>query len=134
MRRHGFYKERPVTETEQTIRKGETPIQVWWSLLAGFLAFGGDLGVSYTLQQHACSTGHFYVLHVITWVAFAVAISGFVTGLRAFKNLPEDVHERARESHDRAHFQALLGMGFCLFFALAVIANGVPRWILSPCN
>ncbi|HEY1464817.1 MAG TPA: hypothetical protein VGF44_15480 [Terriglobales bacterium] len=123
-----------MAQTSQTIRKGETPIQLWWSLIAGFVAFGGDLGISYVLQQHACSSADFYLLHVVTWIAFVTAISGFVMGWRIFRMLPESVTERGRESHDRAHFQALLGMGFSLFFALAIVANGVPRWILDPCS
>lgn len=121
-------------QADQTIRMGETPLQLWWSLLAGFVAFGGDLGFSYALQQHTCANGNVYVLHVITVVAALVAVSGFVTGLRTYQTLPENVSERGRESHDRAHFQALLGMAFCLLFFVAIIANGVPRWILAACS
>jgi hypothetical protein len=35
---------------------------------AGPLAWAIDLGFSYVMAQHACSTGHYYVLHVITVV------------------------------------------------------------------
>jgi hypothetical protein len=123
-----------MSQTAQTIRKGETPIQLWWSLVAGFLAFAGDLGFSYALQQHTCTNADSYLLHVITFVTLAIAISGFITGFHAYRALPENVTERGRGSHDRAHFQALLGMGFCLLFTLAIIANAVPRWILNPCS
>ena len=121
-------------QSAQTIRKGETPLQFWWSLVAGFLAFGGDLGFSYALQQHTCGNGDFYLLHVITFIGLVIAASGFVSGLYAYRALPQNSTEKGRESHDRAHFQALLGMGFCVFFALAIIANAVPRWILSACS
>ena len=107
---------------------------LWWSLVAGFVAWGVDLGLSYVLEQHSCSTGHHYVLHVISIVCFMMALSGFATGVADFKRLPQDTAEEGGSRFDRAYFQSLLGMIFSLSFALVIIAGAVPRWILSPCE
>jgi hypothetical protein len=123
-----------MASSEQTIRAGRTPWGLWWSLIAGFVAWGVDLGLSYMLEQHSCSTGQVYVLHGISIVCFVFALSGFVTGLVEFRRFPGATSEEGGSPFDRAHFQALLGMVFSLSFALVIIAASVPRWLLSPCE
>ena len=116
------------------IDAGKTSWGIWWGLIAGFLAWGLDLGLSYVLEQHSCSTGHHYVLHAISFCCFLVALSGAFTGLAEFRRFPGDTKEEGGSRFDRAHFQALLGILFSLSFAVVVIAGAVPRWILSPCD
>jgi len=123
-----------MARSEQNIQAGRTPLGVSWSLVAGFAAWGIDLGFSYVLEQHSCSTGHHYVLHVISIVCLAIALTGFGIGLVEFKRFPGTTSEEGGSPFDRAHFQALLGMAFSLSFAVVVIAGSVPRWILSPCE
>ena len=123
-----------MARSEQQIQAGRTPLGLWWSLIAGFAAWAGDLGFSYVLEQHSCSTGHHYLLHVISVVSLAIALTGFGTGLVEFKRFPGSTSEEGGTHFDRAHFQALLGMAFSLSFALVVIAGSVPRWILSTCE
>jgi hypothetical protein len=123
-----------MAQSEKIIQAGRTPVGLWWSLAAGFVAWGVDLGLSYMLEQHSCSTGHHYVLHLISIVCLVIALSGFATGLVEFKRFPGSTSEEGGSPFDRAHFQALLGMAFSLSFALVVIAGSVPRWILSPCE
>jgi hypothetical protein len=120
--------------SEQIIKSGRTPWGLWWSLVAGFAAWTIDLGLSYMLEQHSCSTGHYYVLHVISAVCFLIALSGFGTGLLEFRRFPGETSEEGGSPFDRAHFQALIGMIFSLSFALVIIAGWVPRWVLSPCE
>jgi hypothetical protein len=119
---------------EQIIKSGRTPWGLWWSLIAGFAAWAADLGLSYMLEQHSCSTGHRYLLHVISAVCLAIAVSGFGTGLVEFRRFPGNSSEEGGSPFDRAHFQALLGMIFSLSFAVVIIAGWVPRWVLSPCE
>jgi hypothetical protein len=123
-----------MTDGQQEVQHGKTPWMLWWSLVAGFAAWGTDLALSYMLEQHSCSTGHHYVLHVISALCFAIAISGVFAGFLSMRTLPENVSEEGGKPFDRAHFQALLGMAFSFSFAIVVIAGSVPRWILSPCD
>lgn len=122
-----------MADLERHLRDGKTPWGIWWSLIAGFLAWGLDLGLSYILEQHSCSTGHHYVLHVIAIVSFVLALSGASAGLVEFRQFPAGTAEEGGSHFDRAHFQALIGIGFSASFAVMIIAGSVPRWILSPC-
>jgi hypothetical protein len=123
-----------VASSEQQIQAGRTPLGLRWSLIAGFVAWAFDLGFSYVLEQHTCSTAHHYVLHGISIICFAIALTGFGTGWVEFRHFPGSTSEEGGSHFDRAHFQALLGMAFSLSFAVVVIAGSVPRWILSPCE
>ena len=120
--------------SEQQIKAGRTPLGLWWSLIAGFAAWAFDLGFSYMLERRSCSTGHHYLLHVISGVCLVIALTGFGTGFVEFRRFPGTTSEEGGSPFDRAHFQALLGMAFSLSFALVVIAGSLPRWILSPCE
>jgi hypothetical protein len=119
---------------ERSIKSRTTPFGLWWSLVAGFAAWGADHGLSYMLEQHSCSTGHHYVLHAISIVCFIAALSGFATGIRELRRFPVETSEEGGTPFDRAHFQALLGMAFSISFAIVIIAEAVPRWILTPCD
>jgi hypothetical protein len=123
-----------MARSEQKIQAGRTPLGLWWSLMAGFAAWGFDLGLSYVLERHSCSTGHHYLLHLISVVCFAIALTGFGTGLVEFRRFPGTTSDEGGSHFDRARFQALLGMAFSLSFALVVVAGSVPRWILGPCE
>jgi hypothetical protein len=123
-----------MTNAKPIVEAGKTPFGIWWSLVAGFAAWGFDLGLSYLLEQHSCSTGHSYVLHTISFVCFVAALSGFATGFMEKRRFPHDSKEEGGSSLDRAHFQALIGMIFSLSFAVVIVAGAIPRWILHPCQ
>jgi hypothetical protein len=123
-----------MTDREQVVQSGNTPWGLLWSLAAGFLACGMDLSLSYTLEQHVCSTGHQYVLVLISFFAMVVACSGFFTGFAEFRRFPANTREEGGSPFDRAHFQALLGMFWSLSFAVVILALSIPRWIVGPCE
>jgi len=102
-------------------------------LLIGPLAFGADLLLSYALVPHACSTGHFYVLHAISIVCFVIVLGGAWMSWQQYQNAREGSDDGGSPL-DRSHFLGLLGLASSLFFAVVIIANAVPRFILSPCD
>lgn len=123
-----------INDQPSNIPHGRTPSQLRWSLAAGFAAMGLDLGFSYVLRQHACTASHKVELHLVSLLCLFVAIGGFWAGWVNFHDLPHDSEEEGGEPHDRAHFEALLGMGFSLGFALVVIALAIPQFLLSVCE
>jgi hypothetical protein len=120
-------------QTEETVQPGKAPGIIWWAILAGPVGWVADLAFSYVLAQHACSTGHHYVLHVITIVCALIALSGFAAGCVAYRGIPDDASDKGVRPADRTHFQTLFGIVFSLAFTVVVIAAAVPRWILHPC-
>jgi hypothetical protein len=117
----------------ENIETGHTPPSLRWSLAAGFLAFGLNVGVSYVIQHHACGQAP-VEMHVVSGICFLIALSGFVVGYIQHRRLPHQSNEEGPAPHDRAHFQSLLGLSFSLAFALAILAEAVPRWILTVCD
>lgn len=102
-------------------------------VLIGPLAFGADLLLSYIMVQHACSTGHGYVLHAISIVCFLIVLGGAWMSWQQYQNAREG-NDEGGSPLDRSHFLGLLGAVSSLFFAVVIIANAVPRFILSPCD
>jgi hypothetical protein len=114
--------------------KSRTPVGLNWALVAGFLAWGTDLAFSYVLEQHSCSTGRHYLMHLISLICFGIAVSGSISGFSEFRRLLNDAEEEGGSVEDRVFFQSLIGVGFSLAFAVTILAAAVPRWILSPCD
>ena len=111
----------------------QTPKSLRWSLVAGFVAWGCDLGVSYILQRRACFSGSNTALHTVTLLCLGIALSGVIAGVPHYKSL-RDAEEAGPRPTDRIYFQALLGIGFSLSFTVVILAGAFPRWLLNPCN
>jgi hypothetical protein len=114
----------------------EEPVRVgvlWWGILIGPAAWALDQGISYAIDQHACSTGHFYLLHLVSAVGFVLTLTG---GLLAWRQLAavSDGREDGGSPRDRSWFMAWLGILMSSVFALAIIALLVTKIVLSPCD
>jgi hypothetical protein len=123
-----------MADAEKTVERGQAPAALWWAMCAGPVAWAADLGFSYVLAQHSCSTGHHYVLHLITVVCFLIALTGAFSAYSQHARLPHEVSEEGPRPLDRAYFQILFGTVFSIAFAVVIIAGAVPRWILNPCD
>ena len=105
----------------------------FYSLLIGPVAWAFDLGLSYATVYHACSTGHYYVLHIISIVTIVFALSGAYVGWQEFQQVRE-ANDEGGSPFDRAHFMALLGIASGLGFSLVIVATAVPKFVFSPCQ
>lgn len=106
---------------------------LWWGILIGPTAWALDQGLSYALAQHACSTGHFYVLHVTSAVMFVLALTGLLAAWRQLGPV-RNGREEGGSPVDRSWFMAWFGILMSAGFALTIIALSVPKIVLSPCD
>jgi hypothetical protein len=106
---------------------------LWWGILIGPIAWVIDQGLSYSMDQHACSTGTFYELHLITACCFVLALSGLVVAWRQLRKVPSG-EEEGGTPRDRSWFMAWLGILLSIQFAVVVVAMAVPKIVLSPCD
>jgi hypothetical protein len=122
-----------VERTEQLEAPQVSTTELWWGILIGPLAWVLDQGLSYSVDQHACSTGKFYLLHTITAACFILASSGIVVALRQLRKVPAG-EDDGGTPRDRSWFMAWLGILMSIEFAVVVLAMAVPKIILSPCD
>lgn len=106
---------------------------LWWGILVGPAAWSLDQGISYAVDQHACSTGHFYLLHLISAVGFFLAMTGALVASRQLA-LVRDGHDDGGSPRDRSWFMAWLGILMSSVFALTIVALAVTKIVLSPCD
>ena len=113
---------------------GVSTLWLWFGALAGPLAWILDEGLSYAIAQHACSTGAFYELHVISAGCLALALVGFFVARWQYALVPRGADDEGGSPRDRSWFLARFGIASSLGFALVVLALAVPKFILSPCD
>lgn len=119
--------------TQQLEAPQVSTAELWCGILIGPAAWVIDQGLSYSLDQHACSTGHFYLLHVITACCVVLALTGALVAHRQLRRVPEG-QEDGGTPRDRSWFMAWMGILMSVEFALVIIAMAVPKIILSPCD
>jgi hypothetical protein len=119
--------------TNLTVDRGVTPTPLRVSLFCGFVALAFQLSLNYVLRGHACHTHSPLILHTVSVCAILLAFVGALLGFSVLRSLPAERDEEGGEPHDRAHFQALLAIGFNLGFAVAILALSIPIWLVQPC-
>lgn len=105
-----------------------------WGVFAGPIAWAADEGISYAIVPHACSTGAFFWLHVITGLALLLAISGLLVALLEVPRIPSPRDESGATSRDWTWWTARFGIFNSAWFIVVILAQTVPRFILSPCD
>jgi hypothetical protein len=105
-----------------------------WGVFSGPLAWAADEGISYAIVQHTCSTGAYFWLHVISVLAVLVAASGLVISMLEIPRIPGPHDENGSSGRDWTWWTARYGVISSLWFVVVIIAQAVPRFILSPCD
>jgi 4-amino-4-deoxy-L-arabinose transferase-like glycosyltransferase len=121
-----------VTTMHNTTLLKHSETQLWAGVLMGPIGWAFDEGLSYALTQHACSTGHFFVLHVITVCCLVFALAGFFIA-RHQMSVAESGQIAHCSTRDRSWWMARLGIASSLGFSLVIVALAVPKLLLSPC-
>jgi hypothetical protein len=106
---------------------------LWWGILIGPTAWALDQGISYAIDQHACSTGHFYLLHLASAAGFLLALTGVLVASRLLASVREG-HDEGGSPRDRSWFMAWLGILMSAVFAMTIVALAVTKIVLSPCD
>jgi hypothetical protein len=109
------------------------PLLLWAGVLLGPIAWALDEGLSYSMAQHACSTGHTYVLYVITGLCLLLAIVGALIA-RGQLAIVGPGSDDGAGPHHRSWWMSWLGIALGLGFSLVIIAMAVPKLLLSPCD
>ena len=111
-----------------------SPLPLWTGILAGPLAWGFDLTMSYALVKWSCNAHREGILRLVTIVAVAVLAVGTTTAWMAFIRTAHDAPTDGGLPRQRARFMAILGLVSSAFFALTIAATTIPQGLLDACQ
>jgi hypothetical protein len=114
-------------------RPAANSLLLWMGVLLGPLAWVLDEGLSYALEQHSCSTGHFYVLHAITVACLILAVAGALIARSQLAKVGPGSDDGGGP-HNRSWWMSIVGIGLGVGFSLVIIAIAIPKIMLSPCD
>ncbi len=118
---------------EHDVRPAPRPLALWTGILGPPIVWYADLTISYPLVYHACQSGSMLWLHVVTALALLLVAGSGLTAWSCLQAVPADAPTQGGWPVDRGRFMALVGLASTALFALAVVAQAIPRWILGPC-
>jgi hypothetical protein len=110
---------------------------LWITILAGPVAWAVHLVAAYSLTRTACTDHLQWLLHLVSLAALPIPVAGGVSAARLWRRLPAGSTSSSSHGGDelqsRSRFMALSGMVMSAFFALAILAQWIPAWILGAC-
>jgi hypothetical protein len=118
---------------EVAVARDISPLALWTGILAGPVAWASDLCVSYALVKWSCASQRETLLHIFTLAALAVVAGGAIVSFLALQRTPP-MPTDGGDPRQRARFMAVLGLMSCALFALLIVANAIPRWVLDACQ
>ena len=108
-------------------------LALWFAVLAGPIAWAMNQELSYLFVPWACATGTRLMLHVVTIAALLLSLAGSVVGWQSWRK-SGDSDDAAGSAIGRSRFMALGGMTLSVMFAVVILAQGFPSFLLSPCQ
>jgi hypothetical protein len=107
---------------------------LWTGLLLAPAAFLLNLEVAYALVPAACASGTRLLMHVVHAVCLVLAAFGGFAALRMWRLTGETWPGEEGGRLGRSRFMAGLGLLLSLLFALVIVAQWIPSFVLSPCQ
>src|ERR1051325_345753 len=109
-------------------------LALWAGILAGPVAWLLQMQGGYTLVPWACANGHVFVLHLVTLVGLLIAAAGALIAWRDWRRFGKQWPKGKGGPHMRRRFMAVLGLLTSVMFFLVILAQGIPSFILKPCQ
>jgi hypothetical protein len=107
---------------------------LWAGILVAPAAFAANLQLSYLLVHPACLRNDLIPLHVVQILCLALALGGGLIAWRALRRERAGVSGEAGGRGDRSRFLAGLGVWTSALFALVIVAQAVPSFVLHQCQ
>ena len=104
---------------------------LWAGILIAPAAFAANLQLGYLLVHPACLRNDLTPLHLVQILCLAAALGG---GLIAWRALKMERAGEAGERRDRSRVLAGLGVWTSALFALVIVAQAVPSFVLHQCQ
>jgi hypothetical protein len=120
-----------MTDPRTEIAGAKRLAALWAGILVAPAAFAANLQLSYLLVHPACLKNDMTPLHVVQILCLVAALGG---GLIAWQALRRERAGEAGGRGDRSRFLAGLGVWTSALFALVIVAQAVPSFVLHQCQ
>jgi hypothetical protein len=107
---------------------------LWVGLLLAPIAFLINLEVAYALVPTACSSRNDLPVHLVHFACLLLTLWGLATAWRAWKTVGAVWPGGEGDPLARSRFMAGTGMLVSAMFALVIVAQWIPSFILDPCQ
>jgi hypothetical protein len=107
---------------------------LWAGILIAPAAFAANLQLGYLLVHPACLRNDLVPLHVVQVLCLVAALGGGLIAWRALRRERARVSGEPGERGDRSRFMAGLGVWTSALFALVIVAQAVPSFVLHQCQ
>jgi hypothetical protein len=105
----------------------------WFGILAGPFAWLTQFLVNYALVRWECMNHGRLALHIVSAVSLVVVISGGIVSTIYFSRTRQ-FSAASEKLLARRHFMAALGILSSSLYALGIIAQAIPSFMLDPCQ
>ena len=120
------------SETEGTVPREN--LALWIGVLGSAVVWAIQLQTSYAMVPWACSSGHRWLLPVVSLVfLIAASVPGAIAWKLWRKTSTSIATERETAGAGRRRFMAMLGMMDSAIFFLLILAQGLPVFFIHPC-
>jgi cytochrome c biogenesis factor len=107
---------------------------LWAGVLLAPVAFLLNLELAYAVVPHACLSQNRLPVHLVHLVCLVIALVGGAFALRSWRSCGETWPGEEGGPVSRSRFMAGLGLLLSVLFALVIVAQWIPSFVLSPCQ
>ncbi len=107
---------------------------VWMGVLVPPAAFLLNLEAAYALVPTACSTGSVLLVHLVHLISLAFVFFAGVVALRVWQRSGATWPGGEGGRIGRTRFLSGIGILNSVLFALVILAQWIPSFILDPCQ
>jgi hypothetical protein len=110
-------------------------LALWAGLLCGPIAWLLQLQTAYILVPWSCAYDvNAISLHLVTVVALLLTAAGGFISWRNWQRTGKKEHDDEGGTVTRSRFMAVLGLFTSAMFFLTILVQGIPSFILHPCQ
>jgi len=121
-------------ESDKKFAKTSGQLLLWTGVLLAPIVWATQMEINYLLVPYACMSGHRVALYLVTLVALVVAATGGFVAWRNWQEAGGELPDDAGDARTRSRFMGVLGLLTSAMFFLVILAQGIPDFILHPCQ
>jgi hypothetical protein len=123
-----------MTDPRSRIFEPKRIAALWGGLLLAPAAFATNLQVGYLLVHPACLKNDMSLLHLVQILCLIAALAGALIAWRVWRKEGPGFPGEAGSRGERSRFMARIGVWMSALFALVIVSQAVPSFMLDQCQ